>query len=49
MIRIQFSLFTVIACMLLTGCNILTYEHEETYMVDATDISGFSINHDEGM
>ncbi|MFC0473423.1 hypothetical protein ACFFHM_23675 [Halalkalibacter kiskunsagensis] len=42
------GLIYLIAIVALTGCNIVTYEYEETYTLDSNGLSSFTINQDEG-
>ena len=41
-------LISAMFLVVLTGCNIITYEHEETYTLDRKGITTLTINHDEG-
>ncbi|MFC0558153.1 hypothetical protein [Halalkalibacter alkalisediminis] len=41
-------LISTMILITLTGCNIITFEHEETYTLDGKEITTFNINHDEG-
>lgn len=41
-------LLSTIILVMLTGCNIITYENEETFTLDGEGITTFNVNHDEG-
>lgn len=40
--------FCVVVLLALTGCNLVTYEQEKTYTLDANGLDTLSINHDVG-
>jgi hypothetical protein len=42
------SLMGAMVLLALTGCNVITHEHEETYTLDTKEMTTFHINHDEG-
>ncbi|WP_227935030.1 DUF4097 family beta strand repeat-containing protein [Alkalihalobacillus deserti] len=48
MIGIKRWLISAMILVALTGCNIITYEHEETFTLDGEGVTTLNINHDEG-
>ncbi|NEU30790.1 hypothetical protein GN156_08375 [bacterium LRH843] len=38
----------LIGLLMLTGCNLITYENEQVYTLDATDLDTLVISHEEG-
>lgn len=45
---IKYWLISAIILITLTGCNVVTHEHEETFTLVANGLTTLTINHDEG-
>ncbi|MDT8861678.1 hypothetical protein N0O92_15780 [Alkalihalobacillus sp. MEB130] len=46
--KIVLASFCIMTLIMITGCNIVQYESEETFTLDATQLEALSINQDEG-